>query len=148
MITGEFRELVVHDSCADDYAQKILAKQVQLLFQQTTPAFSATLFNALVLVLVLWGQTSEKLLIAWLIAVCLLTFIRFLFVKAYFRKEPSVATAEIWGKLFAAGVLLSGILWGMAGGLFFIEDDTIYQLFLALILAGMMAGAVSSLSSY
>lgn len=148
MITDELKEPIAYDSHVDDHAQKVSAKQVLLLFQQTTPAFSATLFNALMLVLVLWEHTSKKLLITWLIAVCLLTFIRLLFVKAYFRKKPSMDATEIWGKLFTAGVFLSGMLWGTAGGLFFIEDDAIYQLFLALILAGMMAGAVSSLSSY
>ncbi len=54
---------------------------------------------------------------------------------------------ERWLRSFFAGTLLSGIVWG-AGGVLLAGQDLIHQFFFGLLLAGLAAGAVSTLSSY
>lgn len=131
-----------------DHTAEILAEQIKLLYQQSKTAFLATLFLSMVLVFVLWDYVSTNWLLGWLTAVYLLTFIRFLLVWSYFRRNPSVIESAIWGRLFTLGVFLSGVLWATAGSIFFIDDSAIHQLFLAYLLGGMVAGAMSTLSSY
>lgn len=126
----------------------ILAEQIKLLYQQANSAFIATLLIAPALVAAFWSYAPQNWLLAWLTAIYILTFIRFLLVKAYFRKKPSIMGSTAWGRLFILGVFLSGILWSMAGGIFFVESSAVHQLFLAFLLGGMIAGGMSTLSSY
>ncbi len=133
---------------ASGHAAEMHSGQVKLLYQQTTSSLPATLIIAVVLVSVLWGVVSESWLIGWLAAICMLTIVRYLLVFFYFRKNPSVTESIIWGRLFVFGVFLAGLLWGTAGGIFFISDSPIHQLFLAFLLGGMVGGAMSTLSSY
>ncbi len=132
---------------ASDHVAAIHSEQIKLLYLQTTSSFVATLIIASVLVSVLWGHISENWLVGWLVAICILTFARYLLVLSYFRKNPSVTESVIWGRLFVFGVFLSGLLWGTAGGTFFVGDSPIHQLFLAFLLGGVVAGAMSTLSS-
>lgn len=131
-----------------DHAATIHSEQIKLLYQQTTSSFLATLILAPVLVSVLWGYVTESWLVSWLTAVYILTFARFLLVLSYFRKKPSVTESVTWGRHFVLGVFLSGLLWGTTGGIFFVGDSPVHQLFLAFLLGGVVAGAMSTLSSY
>ena len=45
-----------------------------------------------------------------------------------------------------ASVAISGVLWGAAGGLFYVADQPEQGLFLALLIVGMCAAATASLS--
>lgn len=131
-----------------DQTAEILAEQIKLLYQQSKTAFLAMLFLSLVLVFVLWDVVSTNWLLGWLAAVYLITFIRFLLVWSYFQRKPSVVESVIWGRLFVLGVFFSGLLWGAAGSIFFVDDSAIHQLFLAYLLGGVVAGAMTTLSSY
>ncbi|MBK7353098.1 MAG: EAL domain-containing protein [Nitrosomonas sp.] len=124
------------------------AGQIKLLFQQTPSAFLATLLNSVILVSILWGNVPANQLISWIITVYILTLARYLFVLRYHQTKPPSAYAVIWGRFFILGVFLSGTLWGIAGKIFFIQDSLLHQLFLIYLLGGMVAGAMSTLSSY
>ena len=104
-----------------DHAAEILAEQIKLLYQQNKVALLATLLMATILVFVLWDYAAKNWLLGWLAVVYLLTFIRFLLVWSYFRRNPSVIESAIWGRLFTLGVFLSGVLWATAGSIFFID---------------------------
>lgn len=131
-----------------DHDAEILAEQIKLLYQQNKSALLATLLLAMILVLVLWDYVPKNWLLGWLAAACLITFIRYLLIRSYFRKNPSIAESATWGRLFLIGVLFSGLLWSTAGAFFFVDDSVVHQLFIAYLLGGMIAGAMSTLSSY
>lgn len=126
----------------------LLAEQIKLAYQQAPKALFVTLIVATMLAYIFWGLVGKNWLLGWLAAIYALTFVRFLMVKAYFRKKPSAAESVIWGQQFYIGALLAGILWGSAGSIFFVADSAIHQLFLAYLLGGMVAGAMATLSSY
>lgn len=131
-----------------NHSAALLAEQIKLLYQQATKALFATLIISTALVFVFWNYISKDWLLSWLAATYLLTLIRFLLVRSFFRKDPSVTESVTWGHLFISGVLLSGLLWGIAGGIFFVGNSALHQLFLAYLLGGMIAGATATLSSY
>lgn len=132
----------------DNRVQEIRAEQIKLLFQQTPSAFLATLLNSFILASILWGDVPRDQLLIWVITVYILTLTRYLFVRRYHQTKPSSTYAPIWGRFFILGVFLSGTLWGIAGKIFFIQDSLLHQLFLIYLLGGMIAGAMSTLSSY
>lgn len=133
---------------APDHAAELVAAQVRLLFRQSSSAFFATSVNAAILAFVLSGKVSDARLIGWLVALVLLTLARFGLVRAYHRANPPPAESARWGRRFVLGVLLAGLTWGTAGGLFFVEQSLLHQFFLAFVLGGMVAGGMSTLSSY
>ncbi|PTQ86681.1 EAL domain-containing protein [Nitrosomonas ureae] len=126
----------------------LLAEQIKLAYQQAPKALFVTLIVATMLAYIFWELVGKNWLLGWVAAIYALTFVRFLMVKAYFRKKPSAAESVIWGQQFYIGALLAGILWGSAGSIFFVADSAIHQLFLAYLLGGMVAGAMATLSSY
>lgn len=141
-----------HDNNAglavSDHTEKIRAEQIKLLFQLSKTAFLATPFLAIVLVLVLWDQVPRQWLLIWLVTICLLTLVRTLHVRAYLN--DNIPTHELIKAVnfFLFGVFLAGALWGLAGGLFFVNESPVHKLFVAYLLGGIVAGAMTTLSSY
>ena len=131
-----------------NHSTALLAEQIKLLYQQAPKALIVTLITSAALAVIFWNHVAKDWLLGWLIAIYLLTFTRFLLVRSYFRKKPTVAESAIWGRKFLISTLFSGILWSAAGSIFFIEGSATHQLFLAYLLAGMVAGAMATLSSY
>lgn len=131
-----------------DHDAEILAEQIKLLYQQNKSALLATLLLAIIVVLVLWNHVPKNWLLGWLAATYLITFVRYLLIRSYFRRNPSIAESASWGHLFLLGVFFSGLLWSAAGAFFFVDDSVVHQLFIAYLLGGMIAGAMSTLSSY
>jgi len=66
------------------------------------------------------------------------------------RRVPTgfIGEAETrrWEKWVVASVAISGVLWGAAGGLFYVPDQPEQGLFLALLIICMCAAATASLS--
>lgn len=137
-----------HISDQSNRSVALLAEQIKLLYFQTNKALIASLLVSFACVFILWDHISQSILLIWFSAICLLTFARFLLAVTYFRKSPNNEASPQWGNYFLVGIGLSGILWGAAGGAFFVSDNMQYQLFLAYILGGMIAGGMAVLSSY
>lgn len=126
----------------------LLTEQVKLLYQQAPKALVVTLIVATASAYVYWNYVAKEWLLIWLSAIYLLTSARFLLIRSYFRIKPRITDAARWGRWFMIGVGLSGLLWGTAGGIFFVSDSETHQFFLAYLLAGMIAGAMATLSYY
>ncbi|WP_350150247.1 hypothetical protein [Nitrosomonas sp.] len=73
----------------NNHSTALLAEQVKLLYQQAPKALVVTLITSAALAFIFWNHVAKAWLLGWLVAIYLLTFVRFLLVKSYFRKEPS-----------------------------------------------------------
>lgn len=131
-----------------NHSTALLAEQIKLLYQQAPKALVVTLVIAAALAFIFWNHVAGEWIIGWLTAIYLLTFARFLLIRSYFRANPAASESAIWGRRFFAGILFSGVLWGIAGGIFFTGGSATHQFFLAYLLAGIIAGAMATLSSY
>ncbi|MCC7092439.1 MAG: GGDEF domain-containing protein, partial [Nitrosomonas sp.] len=117
-----------------DHATGLLAEQIKLLYQQASKAHLATLIISPAFAFISWKYFPSSWLLSWVMAIYALALGRQLLIHFYFLKKPSAIESVLWGRLFIGAVLLSGILWGIAGGIFFVEDSPLHQLFLAYIL--------------
>lgn len=133
-------------SQSPEYKSARYAEQIKLLYLQANKALLTTLIIATTLTLIFWEHVPPVRAVAWLAAIFLLTLGRFILIRSYFRTDPAVETAFLWGQRFIYGSLISGILWGIAGSIFFLADSPMHQLFLAFLLGGMLAGAMATLS--
>lgn len=130
------------------HSTTLLAEQIKLLYLQANKALVASLLVSSACVIIFWDQLSQPILIGWFLAIAILSIARSFLVISYNREKPSDAELIRWGNYFIVGVALSALLWGFAGGAFFVSDSLLHQLFLAYILGGMVAGGMATLSSY
>ncbi len=130
-----------------DQTAAVTAGQVRLLYTQSSSAFTAVVLIACVVAHVFWGLADPAVVGVWLAVTLLLTLVRTGLVRSYRSTSPDTET-PMWARRFLWGIVLSGCVWGLAGVLFFIADSAIHQIFLAFVLAGLAAGAMSTLSSY
>jgi hypothetical protein len=130
-----------------DHTREIRAAQVRLLYEQALTALVASGVNAAILVAVFWGEVPNSFLIVWLFLVFVVGSGRYQLRRAYLRDQSASADSLRWGRHYIYGVAANGALWGMAGFFFFTERSYFHQTFLAFVLAGMVCGGISTLSS-
>jgi diguanylate cyclase (GGDEF)-like protein/PAS domain S-box-containing protein len=130
------------------HAREVESDQVRFLYALLPPSLCATAVIGGLLGYVLWAQVPRPLLLAWLVALVLLTLGRLWLMQRYFDRKPPPDEARRWGNRFLVGVGLSGLLWGLAGILPFRETNLVHEMFLGFVLAGLSAGATTTLSSF
>ncbi|HYE33961.1 HAMP domain-containing sensor histidine kinase [Methylocaldum sp.] len=131
-----------------EHTREIRAAQTRLLYQQVSSGLIATVVNATILVLILWKEVSEILLTGWLLTVGVVVLGRYGLLRAYLQANPTSVDSPRWARLFLLGVAANGALWGLAGFFLFVEQSYVHQIFLGFMLGGMVAGAMSTLSSF
>ena len=133
---------------ANPHWQQIRTEQIRLLFEQLPTALIATTIVGALVVYVLWGHVSPPWLLLWLLGLAVTTAVRMWLMRAYFRAKPPASQAARWGRRFLVGVLISGVVWGLAGLFPLSPDAALQELFLLFVLAGLAAGGMSTLSSF
>ena len=130
------------------HVREIRAEQIRFLFEQLPSALIATTVVGSLVAYVLWGEIAAVWPVTWLAALRFVTWGRAMLRRAYYRARPPAAAAAPWGRRFLLGVLLSGVVWGAAGMFPLPPSALIQQMFVSFVLAGLAAGAMSTLSSY
>ena len=131
----------------NDYKNNILAEQIKQLFIALKFSIVGSMLVATIIVSTLWQSANTELVVSWYMLVLLNSVVRVLSVKKYLKKSPDVDDVQKWENVFATGLILSTILWCLCS-LFLLSDlSNVEQLILSLSIAGMCAGAVSSLSA-
>ena len=87
----------------------------------------------------LWG---------WLVAVIVLTAIRFTLLWHYRKARTKAAGLRTWATSHILTSVLAGILWGLSAYLLAPSNAMPLQAFVYIVLAGMMAGAALSSTVY
>jgi signal transduction histidine kinase len=138
--------MAVEMSAEQRFQARIHDEQIELLFRHIPLAQATNLLVATALVWFLWHVIPHGILIAWWIANFLVIGLRFVLTYSYRRRAAGSRVA--WHTLMTVGAVLSGVTWGAAGVLFFVPDSAATLIFLTIILAGMSAGSIASLSSW
>ncbi len=128
------------------YDEQIYAGQVRLVYLQTSVGLIANAVISSILVYIQWDVTPRPVLITWFSALILMTLGKTFLLYRYRHTAVSPAQSFRWGAWFIAGVLTTGLIWGAAGLLLFPPGLLVHQIFIAFVLAGMVAGAVGTYS--
>lgn len=131
----------------DPTERSIRDEQLQLLFAALPSSLLATLVLLLLTIAAaeLTGEVDMKLTLIAAIGIGSVTAARFALLLAY-RRNPRRENIA-WWELFHAGCIVAGAAWGTAAVLVFPEGDTDAQSFLAFLIAGVSAGAVTTLAA-
>ena len=122
-------------------------EQLQLLFAALPSSLLATLVLLVLTIAVaaLTGEVDLQLTLIAAAGIGIVTAARWVLVLAY-RRNPRRENIA-WSKLFYIGCVVAGAAWGSAAVLVFPEGDTDAQSFLAFLIAGVSAGAVTTLAA-
>jgi len=127
-------------------AEQVHAEQVAIAYRNMRISSMAVFLNSAILTYVFWNVGNQSVLLNWFLLQLSIIGLRWFFCREY-RLNYSHRTVDQWQSIFMTGMILSAIVWGFASILLFPADNPLYLSFLVIVLAGMSAGAVSSLSS-
>ncbi len=152
-MTGE--RLYVRHSMAESSAtsvrsgieRKVDVEMTRLLYRSAGFGLFSNFVLALVLVAAALGTVPAGLNGGWLAAIVLVSVARHALNRAFTRADARGESLERWRSPFIAGVAVAGVIWGLAGWLYFPAEPASLQLPVSLILVGLNAGAARSLAS-
>ena len=120
-------------------------EQVAIAYRNMRLSSLAVVVNMVILTWALWGIVDTTILEAWCGAHILVIVWRWLKCREY-RLNNENRTVSEWKNSFLIGMSFSAVIWG-ATPLVLFPTSVLHQTFLVIILAGMSAGAVSTLTS-
>ncbi len=122
------------------------AEHFRVLLRHSDFVFLGNLVAGLTLVAGLWTTVRHDLMITWMSAMIILNAVRWIAGRRFPKGFISEAETHRWEGRLVASVAISGILWGVAGSVFYVPNQPEYSLFLALLIIGMCAAATATLS--
>ncbi len=121
---------------------EIRAERVAAVFAQTPLAAVVTVLNASVTAAIMGSRSRPDDTALWLLAVVLVSGLRWVVWRAY-RRDPAARLRSLrWGAVSAASAGTAGLLWG-AGATWLWPTTEAGQLFWVFVLCGMCAGAAA-----
>jgi signal transduction histidine kinase/FixJ family two-component response regulator len=128
--------------------RRIKAEQIRAVYLHSPTTTTGSLIAGAFLVWVVWEKVPLGIVAAWLAALLVHQSIRFHSYRAYLRANPTVEESDRWGRLYIVATVIAGSIWGAAGVLFYVPDSLPDQTYLALILFGIVALTIPSISIY
>lgn len=107
-----------------------------------------SLINGVIVYFVLENVIATYDRRVWLIALGIVTLLRFFLYLFYQKTSLANKSIPAWHRLFTVGSFASGCVWGLLSLLLFTVDSVLHQAFIAFVIAGMTAAAVTTLSAY
>ncbi len=109
-----------------------------------TQALAGSVFCAFVIVSMLWPVADQPMLILWLGSLSALTLLRMMMQQKFQRGDRDTLPVLRWQRGYAGATCLAGCVWGSLALVAFPADSVIHQAYLALVLGGICAGAVTA----
>ncbi|MDM7919431.1 MAG: PAS domain S-box protein, partial [Methanosarcina sp.] len=122
-----------------DRAKKVL--------HQSPLGIAVTVMNSLILVLVLFGATPVQRLAIWLSAVIVINIMRIFGQYRMHKTGINPDNIKHHLKIFLVALTVSGCVWGSAGVFLLPASSIAHQVFIVLMLGGMVAGTVGLFSA-
>jgi diguanylate cyclase (GGDEF)-like protein/PAS domain S-box-containing protein len=132
---------------ARELQERIRVEQVALLYRNSTIGFVVSIATGALLVFALSAHVPFQHLFAWYGLLLLITAARYSLTQFYENSVPDKQQSRNWEILFLLGAGAAGLVWGLSIIILFPSDSVAYQFFIALVLSGMVGGAVAVFSA-
>ncbi len=121
--------------------------QVRLFFDSIPFSIQAILLTSFLLSYLIWEVTSHKAILGWLSLVSLVSLVRLWQYWQFTHKNPTVEQVGHWWNQALLSATMSAITWAAASLFLFPLESLLHQLLFTFLVAGIAAGAVTTLSS-
>ncbi|MBI4986508.1 MAG: response regulator [Rhodocyclales bacterium] len=132
---------------SNDPESDVALEKTRLLFRNAGMAQAVVATNGAILVFVLGGMQPPAWALVWLLMVFAVAGARYGMARRFLASVPSAAGAMPWRTQAIRWSLVAGLLWGGGAMALMLADPGTTRLFAALVMAGMVAGAVPILSA-
>lgn len=121
----------------------VYAARIRAVYGHLPLTLGVTILNSVLVVVVLVQVVSAFRLWWWLGATVVLSGVRLTSWLWFHTIHPDPSQDLRWPLLLTGGAFLGGTLWGVGAGAMWFPSMELYQLFAALVIAGMCAGAAT-----
>ena len=125
----------------------VRSEQIRIIFAAIPSSLATILICSAVLAAVQWTVIDHGTIIIWFCATNLLSLLRLVMYLRFKRQTQERIVDEIWYRLAIATSIASGVTWGAGGYFLFAEQSLVHQVFLGFVIAGISAGAITTLSA-
>jgi PAS domain S-box-containing protein len=122
--------------------RKVLADRVEQLYSQLPLGLAATVIVGAIAAYELRHGRFVEVVLFWCGLVAIVTAARAALYWAYRRSTDRLGEADQWIRWLGISALANGVTWGFAAAVFFPSHADEQQVFLALLLAGVMSGGI------
>jgi diguanylate cyclase (GGDEF)-like protein len=119
---------------------------LRILYSSVPLTLFAVLANSVVLSIVQWSVIAHTTILAWFGVTNGLSLMRLGFYLKFKKLGADEEVPEFWARFALVISAASGLTWGAVAIWLFPEKDFVHQVFTAFVIAGMCAGAVTTLS--
>ncbi len=127
---------------------ELRAEVVRGLFMQAPGLLVIEMAVAVFISAVFWRSAPTTTIVAWAALVIAAAIVRWVHCRRYFERTRPASEAKAWGRTFAFGTFLSGMLWGIAGIAFFSPNDGVLLIVQVFLVTGLSAAALTGYSAY
>lgn len=120
------------------------AEHLRLILSQAHFVFLGNLAASLTFMIGSMNRISTTSLAVWGTAIIGFGAARLLYGRGFPSGQLSRQVIDNWEKRFLLSTLISGALWGLAGGLFYLPGQMDHNFFIAILIIGMSAAATTS----
>ncbi|WP_075878847.1 diguanylate cyclase domain-containing protein [Vreelandella massiliensis] len=127
--------------------KRLRGEKVRLLYDKLWQPVLASVLAAFLLVAAMWPVISPAVLLGWLAAVVLVSSVRLGLAYRYHRLPSMQQQRYRWLRRFSLGAIAAGCVWGAGSVLLFTPEHHGQLAALSIVMAGITAGGVTTLSA-
>lgn len=120
----------------------IHAEQMTLIDKESTISLIGGLVVAAFYTVVLYGKVSSEVLLLWFAVISLVYVIRWIITNYIYRLDIEIeGNSYTWEKIYIAGTLVAGSLWGVGSYFIFPDNSALLDAVIVLTIGGLVAAA-------
>ena len=121
-------------------------QQTQMLYAALGNGLMTTILNGTIIAIAFWSFIDHLTIVLWYSSLLIVNLARTALLFKFKAATLTKQNAQSWLDKFAIGCILSGLVWGMCTVFLFPSNNLPLQMLMALLIAGMASGAITSLS--
>ena len=125
----------------------VRSEQIRIVLAAVPSSLATVLAASVILSVAVWNVVDHYAIVSWFVLTNLLSLHRLRMYRRFRREETGPVVDYAWHRRAILASLASGVTWGAAGIMLFAEQSEPHQVFLAIVIAGMCAGAITTLSA-
>ena len=138
-----------HEAISDsDTRSLIVRKQCELVYGNTFTSQISTVLVGALFAGVIYQWTKQSHVFLWLALLAGTAIGRCLLYRIYGKHAPCDQDYRKWLSSYFIAVLTSGVVWAAGTALFFRQDDPVVCYFIAMVVAGIVSGALPTLAPH
>ncbi|MDH5731094.1 MAG: PAS domain-containing protein, partial [Gammaproteobacteria bacterium] len=118
---------------------------IRQLYATVGPSLLASFFLASVLVVYQWGRFSPYHSLGWFTFIVSVLTARWI-VSQRFNHVQEQTQLSRWRTVYRVLILTTGLAWGSSTSFLYMNDDPAFEMVIVLLIAGITAGPIGSLS--